>query len=158
MWGRWLAHGRMHYHIGTCFTLSRILFQSLSSHLFFSILFLFLPLPFLLLLHSTHFMRISKVTVEVLRSGARHTLKVPTRELGSDETSRVLLWGGAVLQAPPPAVARQRGLDSKGVYVASHHRGSPANKVRWFFFRTIESEGSFFSPSPTTLLLSFKSR
>jgi len=70
----------------------------------------------------------------VLRSGSRQTLRVPTRELGSDETSRVLLWGGAVLQAPPPAVARQRGFESKGVYVASHHRGSPANKV-WAAFK-----------------------
>jgi|AntAceMinimDraft_5_1070358.scaffolds.fasta_scaffold87957_3 hypothetical protein len=71
-----------------------------------------------------------KVAVEVLRGGARLSFTVPTRALGSDDTSRVLLWAGAVLQAPPPAVARQRGLASGGVYVASHHRGSPANKVR----------------------------
>jgi hypothetical protein len=101
-----------------------LLLLSLSLSLFLSLCFFNARFP------SSSFSSFLKVAVEVLRSGARLSFTVPTHALGSDETSRVLLWAGAVLQAPPPAVARQRGLASGGVYVASHHRGSPANKVR----------------------------
>jgi hypothetical protein len=45
--------------------------------------------------------------MEVLRRGQRLPLEVPTVDLGSDETTKVLLWAGAVLQKPPQAVARQ---------------------------------------------------
>jgi len=70
----------------------------------------------------------SEVALEVLRGGERVAVRVGTVALGSDETTKVLMWGGAVLQKPPQAVARQRGVDCSGVYVAANHRGSPAGK------------------------------
>jgi hypothetical protein len=68
------------------------------------------------------------VEVTVLRDGKKQTITVGTMLLPSDETSELLFWGGAVLQAAPSAVARQRGIVGNGVYVASSSQGSPANK------------------------------
>ncbi len=67
------------------------------------------------------------VVVELLRDGRRQQVRVGTVALESDETRKVLLWGGAALQVPPAAVARQRGVACEGVYVASLSPGSPAN-------------------------------
>ena len=72
----------------------------------------------------------ASVQMEVLRAGKKVSIAVPTRAVGSDETRKVLLWAGAVLQAPPDAVARQRGLPPRGVYVGSHSLGSPAHKFK----------------------------
>lgn len=68
------------------------------------------------------------VGLRVLRDGSMLQLDVPTVPLGSDGTDRVLLWAGAMLQAPPRALAMQRGQLPVGVYVAGRFGGSPADR------------------------------
>ena len=91
------------------------------------------------------------VELEVLRGGRKQRVQIPTMDLGTDETRELLLWAGAVLQEPPAAVSRQRGVPREGAYVASLARGSPAN---WYGLqptsRVVEVEGV-----PTPNLLAF---
>jgi S1-C subfamily serine protease len=64
----------------------------------------------------------------VLRDGAVQTLAVPPVPIADGGTDRALLWSGALLQAPPRELAKQRGLPRVGVYVANSLRGSPAGR------------------------------
>lgn len=75
-----------------------------------------------------HAARQRSVEMTVLRDGAVLDLRLPTRELSGLGTDRALLWAGALLQAPHPAVARQRGIPPVGVYNARYWFGSPANR------------------------------
>lgn len=70
-----------------------------------------------------------QATLLVVRSGKKLLLKVQTEPLDDNITDRVVLWCGAVLQKPPPAVATQRGQARCGVYVASRFHGSPVSPV-----------------------------
>uniref|UniRef100_A0A7S2GAT6 PDZ domain-containing protein n=1 Tax=Octactis speculum TaxID=3111310 RepID=A0A7S2GAT6_9STRA len=98
------------------------------------------------------------VMVEVLRGGQRVTTLINTVGLGTDETSEILLWAGAVLQKPPQAAGRQRAVSREGVYVASLTRGSPAN---WYGLqptcRIIEVDG-LPTPNLTDLLTAVRSK
>jgi S1-C subfamily serine protease len=69
-----------------------------------------------------------EVDLSVVRAGKPLELRVPTLELPGDGTDRALVWGGAVLQTPPAAVAAQRGIAQRGVYVSFYFYGSPANR------------------------------
>jgi hypothetical protein len=69
------------------------------------------------------------VDVSVLRDGEQLDLDIPTAPLDGRGTDRVVLWAGALLQAPHLAVAAQRGIASgEGVYVSWFWYGSPANR------------------------------
>jgi S1-C subfamily serine protease len=67
-----------------------------------------------------------EVSLLVVRRGKKLTLKVKTIPLIESVTERVILWCGALLQAPPIAIAAQRGQEQCGVYVSSRFHGSPA--------------------------------
>ena len=71
--------------------------------------------------------------LKLLRAGAPLTLTVGMEPLSAPEhaehNGRVVLWAGAVLQRPPAAVSRQRGICDAGVYIASIASGSPARTV-----------------------------
>jgi S1-C subfamily serine protease len=71
-----------------------------------------------------------KESVEIvyLRGGVEHTANVATVALDGVDIDRVLLWGGALLQAPHRELAVQRGLNGGGVYVAYYNFGSPASR------------------------------
>jgi len=69
-----------------------------------------------------------EVQLTLLRDGEERTVAVPTTAVDGRGTDRVLLWAGAVLQAPHPAIAEQGGIDPQGVYVAWFSYGSPANR------------------------------
>eukprot|EP00929_Paragymnodinium_shiwhaense_P105180 TRINITY_DN7009_c0_g3_i1.p1 TRINITY_DN7009_c0_g3~~TRINITY_DN7009_c0_g3_i1.p1 ORF type:complete len:1044 (+),score=149.24 TRINITY_DN7009_c0_g3_i1:48-3179(+) len=69
-----------------------------------------------------------KAHMLVVRGGKELTLDVDTLPVSQSVTERVVRWCGAVLQAPPPAVAAQRGQELLGVYVSSRFHGSPAVK------------------------------
>ena len=66
--------------------------------------------------------------VRVWRQGEVLELDIPTVELGSGGVNRVVLWAGALLQAPHRALAAQRGIEPTGVFVAFHSFGSPASR------------------------------
>lgn len=68
-----------------------------------------------------------EVSLDVVRRGEKLTLKLKTVPLIESVTERVILWCGALLQAPPIAIAAQRGQEQCGVYVSSRFHGSPAS-------------------------------
>ncbi len=69
-----------------------------------------------------------ELAVVVLRDGAEVALTVPTQALAMDETSRVVQWGGALLQRPHRVVAAQRALPRDGVFVGYYSFGAPASR------------------------------
>ena len=71
-----------------------------------------------------------RVNLSVLRDGKEVALEVATMAQSGRGTERFLFWEGAVLQAPHPAVAAQRGVDPGGIYVAWFWYGSPVNRAR----------------------------
>jgi S1-C subfamily serine protease len=82
------------------------------------------------------------VRVTVLRSGAEQTLEVPTVALGGTDLDRIVVWAGAVLQAPHRALASQRGIEPTGVFVAYFSYGSPATRYKlWAGRRIVEVDG-----------------
>ncbi len=86
------------------------------------------------------------VRVTVWRDGKELPLDVPTVELPGRDLDRVLLWAGAVLQAPHRALAAQRGLSPTGVFVAYFSYGSPATRYQlWAGRRIVEVDGQ---PTP----------
>jgi S1-C subfamily serine protease len=86
------------------------------------------------------------VRVTVWRDGKETQLDVPTVELPGGDLDRVLLWAGAVLQAPHRALAAQRGLMPTGVFVAYFSYGSPATRYQlWAGRRIVEVDGQ---PTP----------
>ncbi len=68
-----------------------------------------------------------ELTLTVFSQGKVKELRVPTVALDGRNTDRIVLWGGALLQAPHRAIAVQRGIPREGVFVAYFNYGSPAN-------------------------------
>ncbi len=68
------------------------------------------------------------VELTLLRNQDVIQVDLPTRQLESGALHRVLLWGGAILQRPPRALATQRHQPRKGVWVAYFNYGSPASR------------------------------
>ncbi len=86
------------------------------------------------------------VRVTVWRDREELAVEVPTVELSGADLDRVLLWAGAVLQAPHRALAAQRGLTPTGVFVAYFSYGSPATRYQlWAGRRIVEVDGQ---PTP----------
>jgi S1-C subfamily serine protease len=84
--------------------------------------------------------------VTVWRDGKELVLDVPTVELSGRDLDRMLLWAGAVLQAPHRALAAQRGIPPNGVFVAYFSYGSPATRYQlWAGRRIVEVDGQ---PTP----------
>lgn len=69
-----------------------------------------------------------RFTLDVLRGGEVVAVAVEPALMSGEGTTRAVLWGGALLQAPHPALARQYGIAQGGVYVSRHWFGSPATR------------------------------
>ena len=77
------------------------------------------------------------VTVEVLRDGKVLQLEVATVALNGDGVQRVVMWAGALLQAPYRDMAAQRGVEPTGVYVSYFAFGAPAARYGLYAGRRI---------------------
>ena len=71
------------------------------------------------------------------RDGGEMSARVPTVALEGKGIDRVVLWAGALLQAPHRAIAVQRGIEAEGVYVSYFSFGSPASRSGLFAGRRI---------------------
>jgi len=82
------------------------------------------------------------VRVTLWRNGAELSLEVATAALGGGDIDRILVWAGAILQAPHRALAAQRGVAPNGVFVAFFLYGSPATRYGlWAGRRIVEVDG-----------------
>jgi S1-C subfamily serine protease len=66
--------------------------------------------------------------VEILRDGELQTIEVEPARMPGQGTTRAVLWAGALLQAPHPALPMQYGIPRGGVYVSRHWYGAPASR------------------------------
>jgi S1-C subfamily serine protease len=66
--------------------------------------------------------------VQILRDGQEKTLEVEPSLMSGEGTTRAVLWAGALLQAPHPALASQYGIAKGGVYVSRHWFGAPSTR------------------------------
>ena len=80
-----------------------------------------------------------EVEITVFRDGEEISETVPTVALDGAGIDRVVLWAGALLQAPHRAISVQRGIAAEGVYVSFFGFGSPASRSGLFAGRRIVS-------------------
>ena len=66
--------------------------------------------------------------VQILRDGQEKTLEVEPSLMSGEGTTRAVLWAGALLQAPHPALVSQYGIAKGGVYVSRHWFGAPSTR------------------------------
>ena len=67
-------------------------------------------------------------SLEVLRRGERMSVELRPWMLDAAGLRRAIGFAGALVHAPHPAVAQQRGIAQTGVYVAWYWYGSPAGR------------------------------
>ena len=77
------------------------------------------------------------VDIALFREGEEITATVPTVSLDGLGLDRIVLWAGALVQAPHRELAAQRGLDLGGVYVSYFNFGSPASRSGLYAGRRI---------------------
>jgi S1-C subfamily serine protease len=83
-----------------------------------------------------------EVTLQFWRNDALRTATVRTQELDGRSADRVVQWAGALLQDTYRELARQRGIEPDGVYVAYFSYGSPATRYGlWAGRRIVEVDG-----------------
>ena len=88
-------------------------------------------------LEAEHASQSPEVDVTIYRDGDELSALIPTVALEGTGIDRVVLWAGALLQAPHRAIAVQRGIRAEGVYVSFFSFGSPASRSRLFAGRRI---------------------
>ncbi len=66
--------------------------------------------------------------VDILREGVEKSIGVEPQKMSGDGTTRAILWSGALLQPPHPALAAQYGIAPGGIYVSRHWFGSPSTR------------------------------
>ena len=68
------------------------------------------------------------VALTILREGEVKTVDVPTVHLDGQGLERAVQWAGAILHEPHRAMAAQRGIPRRGVFVSNFSYGSPASR------------------------------
>jgi len=99
-----------------------------------------------------------RVQVTVWRGSAVQTVEVPTVALSGTDIGRVVEWAGATLQAPHRAMAAQRGILPRGVYVAYFSYGSPATRYGLYPGRRIVEVDGVPTPDLDTFLTAVTGR
>ncbi len=88
-------------------------------------------------LEAEHASQSPVVDVTIHRDGDELSARIQTVALEGAGIDRVVLWAGALLQAPHRAIAVQRGIEAEGVYVSFFNFGSPASRSGLFAGRRI---------------------
>ncbi len=88
-------------------------------------------------LEAEHASQSPEVMVNIYRDGGELSARIATVALEGTGIDRVVLWAGALLQAPHRAIAVQRGIQAEGVYLSYFSFGSPASRSRLFAGRRI---------------------
>jgi S1-C subfamily serine protease len=84
----------------------------------------------------------SQARVTIWRDGAERDLGLATTLLTGRGIDRIVVWAGATLQQPHRAMAAQRGIPPRGVFVAFFMYGAPASRYQlWAGRRIVEVEG-----------------
>jgi pro-apoptotic serine protease NMA111 len=79
----------------------------------------------------------------IWRNGGVLPFELDTVVLTGRDIDRIVLWGGATLQASHRALAAQRGIAPQGVFVAYYLYGSPASRSGlWAPRRIVEVDGN----------------
>jgi len=86
------------------------------------------------------------VEVVFLRGGREMTESIATVALDGIGIDRIVLWAGALLQAPHRALAAQRGLSLGGIYVPFYNFGSPASRAGLVAGRRISAVNGIPTP------------
>jgi len=86
------------------------------------------------------------VDVVLLRDNREVAATIATVALDGEGIDRVVMWAGALLQAPHRELAVQRGLDLQGVYVSFYNFGSPATRGGLFAGRRINAVNGVPTP------------
>ncbi len=90
--------------------------------------------------------QVPDLKVTVWRNGAELSVDLASVALEGTDIDRIVLWAGATLQAPHRALAAQRGVVPKGVFVSFFTYGSPATRYGlWSGRRIVEVDGK---PTP----------
>jgi S1-C subfamily serine protease len=71
-----------------------------------------------------------RYSIVVLRDGQERTIEASPAPVSGEGTTRAVMWAGALLQAPHPALASQYNIERTGVYVARHWFGAPSSRYR----------------------------
>ncbi|MEL7310518.1 MAG: trypsin-like peptidase domain-containing protein [Pseudomonadota bacterium] len=86
--------------------------------------------------------QVEVASLEVWRDDTVMTFEIRTEVLDGRSADRVVQWAGALLQNPYRELARQRGIEPTGVYVAYFNYGSPATRYGlWAGRRVVEVNG-----------------
>ena len=88
-------------------------------------------------LEAEHASQSAEIDVTIYRDGEELSARIPTVTLEGSGIDRIVLWAGALLQAPHRAIAVQRGIRAEGVYVSFFSFGSPASRSGLFAGRRI---------------------
>ena len=80
-----------------------------------------------------------RVAVTIWRNGSVRDIEIDTVALSGRGIDKAASWAGALLQNPHRAMAAQRGVSTRGVYVAYFSYGSPATRYGlWAGRRVVE--------------------
>lgn len=71
-----------------------------------------------------------RFVIQILRDGEEKSIEVEPAKMSGQGTTRAVLWSGALLQSPHPALSAQFGIPPGGVYVSRHWFGSPSIRYR----------------------------
>jgi len=93
-----------------------------------------------------------EVVVTVWRAGGALEIKIETSVLNGRGIDRAVSWAGALLQDPHRAMAAQRGIDQKGVYVAFFSYGSPATRYGLWAGRRVVEVDEILTPDLQTFV------
>lgn len=75
--------------------------------------------------------------LHLIRNGKPLTVPAVTQDLTARESTRAVIWAGAIVQDEHPEVSREAGTPPQGVYVSWYFGGTPAQRYGMTYGRRI---------------------